>query len=248
MRDAASARVGAIVLARLDSSRLPQKHLKQIQGKPVIEHIVERVQRASELDSFLIATTDREVDKPLAELARKLGVPIFHGSTADVAGRFLGAMESARFDYGVRINGDNLFAVPSMIDRLVRIARDGALDFVSNMAGRTYPYGMTVEIVRRDWYRRMYEQILSDEDREHVTSYLYKQALPEGSFQYVINTEMPEATGCRLAIDTQEDVDRARAILERLGDVEAQYEMRSVVTTYRELESEKARSQRPERA
>lgn len=231
--------VGAVILARLDSRRLPRKALRKVGNQPMIEHIIGRVQQATTVDGVVVATTDRPLDDALADFCVRLGVPVFRGDTDDVAKRFLGAMQANAMSYGVRVNGDNLFASPSMIDQLIQIATRERADFVSNVPGRTFPYGMSVEIVRRAWFETMYPQFTQASHREHVTSFLYETLTEGPSIRFVRNTDCPEAAGCKLAVDTEEDLARSERIMRMLGPGDLD-DMAAIVRAARTFDTEEA--------
>src|SRR5690348_384226 len=76
-----------IVQARLGSTRLPGKVLRQIGGKTVLAHIIARLKAVKGVDCVVIATTDKESDAPVAEAAEALGAVVFRGDEADVLSR-----------------------------------------------------------------------------------------------------------------------------------------------------------------
>jgi 3-deoxy-manno-octulosonate cytidylyltransferase (CMP-KDO synthetase) len=51
----------AVIPARYASTRLPGKPLAQIAGRPMIQHVVERVQQAQNLARVLVATDDNRI-------------------------------------------------------------------------------------------------------------------------------------------------------------------------------------------
>ena len=78
----------AIVQARMGSSRLPGKVLMDIVGRPALCHLVDRLSKSSFIDRIVIATSDREEDKPILKLARDMGVGSFAGSATEVLDRY----------------------------------------------------------------------------------------------------------------------------------------------------------------
>ena len=59
--------VVGIILARLDSTRLPGKALRQVKGVPLIGYIIARAKRIPDLEVLVLATTERPLDDSLAE-------------------------------------------------------------------------------------------------------------------------------------------------------------------------------------
>jgi hypothetical protein len=86
--------VDATVQARTGSSRLPNKVLKPVLGKPLLQQQIERIQRAKTIDRVILATSDLPQDDPLEELANAMGIGCFRGSETDVISRVCGALEA----------------------------------------------------------------------------------------------------------------------------------------------------------
>lgn len=208
--------IGIVILCRFDSKRFPGKILHNIKGRPIIAHIVERIRLGAPNRSIVVATSRESSDDQIAAYCKRAGLTCFRGSLEDVAGRFLQCMESNGWDFGVRINGDNLFLDPQTLNAMLAIADTDQFDFVTNVPGRSFPYGMSVEIVRKSFY---HDAMLQDFDvghREHVTSGLYEK--PDLGRRYIFkNRVCPEAAGLQLAIDTPDDMIRARKIIDLGG-------------------------------
>ncbi|MFV0423088.1 cytidylyltransferase domain-containing protein [Oleidesulfovibrio sp.] len=114
-------RVGIILLARLDSSRLPRKALRMAQGKEMLGYVVERARLVEGISEIVLATTDREVDDELEEFAAKYDLSLFRGSAEDVAGRVAACARWRGWDAFVRINGDSPFIDPHTISCAVNL-------------------------------------------------------------------------------------------------------------------------------
>ncbi|KAA5597160.1 N-acetylneuraminate synthase family protein [Blastochloris sulfoviridis] len=208
---------GILILCRYDSRRLPGKILRDLRGRSVLGHILDRVHQAVPGHPVVVATSARSCDDPIAEFCRRSAVPCFRGAAEDVAGRFLACAEELGWNHAVRINGDNLFVDPATLHAMVAIAETGVFDMVTNVPGRTFPYGMSVEIVGVPFYRAVLAGVSDPHHREHVTSWLYQN--PDVGRRHIyINRTCPEAAGMHLALDTPEDLSRAAALLARLGD------------------------------
>ena len=75
-------RIVATIEARMTSSRLPGKVLMEACGKPMLQHMIERLQRVPSLDGIIVATTGNDTDAAIVELAESMGVGFFRGSEA----------------------------------------------------------------------------------------------------------------------------------------------------------------------
>ncbi|MEL7001347.1 MAG: NTP transferase domain-containing protein [Bacteroidota bacterium] len=193
---------GVIVLCRYTSSRLPGKILKKIEGKPLLQHIVERLKLTS-IKNIIVATSDEPSDQPIVEFCRNNDIEYFTGSLLNVADRFARCCKKYDLDYGIRINGDNLFVDPYTIDRMVEITGQNDYDLVTNVPGRTFPHGMSVEIINTTFYLDTLPSFNEEKYKEHVTLYFYDNPT-ERMFTY-INEQYPIKKKINLAVDTPED-------------------------------------------
>lgn len=202
--------IGAVILARLSSSRLPFKGLRCISGKEVLKHISDGLSSCEYINKIIIATSIEPEDDEIEIFCTRNNISCYRGSLSNVSGRFLAAARSNELTHAIRINGDNLFLNPSLIDKACVKSMEG-FNFVSNVPGRTYPRGMSIEVVDVDLYEEMYDQFEREDDFEHVTSFLYENDAELNKY-YFKNNETPEAASIQLAIDTKYDFQIAQAI------------------------------------
>ena len=85
--------VVGILQARMSSSRLPGKVLKIIMGRPMLQYQLERLSHVKLMDQLIVATSDQEDDRPVAQLCESLGVSCFRGNLHDVLDRYYQAAE-----------------------------------------------------------------------------------------------------------------------------------------------------------
>lgn len=167
-------RVGAVILARMDSSRLPGKVLGDLGGRPLLWWLVQRLRAAGGLDQIILATTDRAVDDGLAEWGRSQGLPVYRGPAEDVLGRMYGAARRHHLDYIVRANGDSPLLCPRVTTAALQQLRGQRLDLVTGKRAYTgLPAGVGPEVVTWELLQRLHVTAEAPEDREHVTSYVF---------------------------------------------------------------------------
>ncbi len=221
--------VGAVILVRYNSSRLPGKALMNLEGKPVLLYIVERILEVFESNQIIISTSLEDSDQPIANFALENGIRCFRGSLDNVAERFYKAAKSQDWDYALRINGDNIFADIPLIQKVKEISEQGQYSFISNVKNRTYPKGMSVESVKLSYYESVLSEIsASSFYSEHVTAYLYDNERPD--FKFLYNTDIPKAAGMQLALDTIEDFERTRNLVSRFSSNHTLYNMLEILT------------------
>jgi glutamate-1-semialdehyde 2,1-aminomutase len=162
----------AIVQARMGSTRLPNKVMKSISDKPMIEMLLRRLARSQEVDEIVVATSEDPGNQPLTECVRALGYRCFVGSENDVLDRYYKAGQMAGAVTVVRITGDCPLVDPALVDEAIRRFRDAGVDYLSNVAPATYPDGLDIEVFSFQALERAACETDKQFDREHVTPYL----------------------------------------------------------------------------
>ena len=115
-------KISAIIEARMTSSRLPGKVLLPADGKPMLEHLVDRLKQVQSIRDIVLATTINGADSCLEEFARKNGIECFRGSEQDVMDRVIGAADSVDADIIVDITGDCPIIDPLIIEQTIRFS------------------------------------------------------------------------------------------------------------------------------
>jgi spore coat polysaccharide biosynthesis protein SpsF len=203
-----------VLQARMSSTRLPGKVMKDLLGRPMIDRQIERLRRAEALDRLVVATSDDASDDPLAEHLEREGVDVFRGPLADVLARFSGAVE--RFgpaQHIVRLTADCPLADWRVLDQVVRLHLAEANDYTSNDLVRTFPHGLDVEIVRADALAMAVRDASDPAEREHVTPFVYNR--PEW-FKLGCLTQAQDQSAERWTVDTPNDLAFVRRVYERL--------------------------------
>lgn len=209
-------KVVAIIQARMGSTRLPGKVLKDLAGDTVLARVVNRTRRARLLHQVLVATSVLPADDAIVRECERLGVDCFRGDEADVLDRYYQAALQFSADVIVRITADCPLIDPELIDVHVRRLVDAwaRADFVSNMGQATYPLGLAVEAMPIDVLARMHRMSATAELREHVTTLAYVQP---GLFRWEHITLLKDLSQLRWTVDTEQDLDLVRLIVQHFG-------------------------------
>jgi glutamate-1-semialdehyde 2,1-aminomutase/spore coat polysaccharide biosynthesis protein SpsF len=162
----------ALIQARMGSSRFPGKVLQDLAGRPMLWHVVNRVRRAAKVDEVVVATTDRDVDHPVARFCEQEGIACFRGDEQDVLDRFYQAAKANRADVVVRITADCPLIDPSVIDKVLERFQRGDCDYACNIIRYTYPDGLDTEVCSFAALERAWREAKKPSEREHVTPYL----------------------------------------------------------------------------
>jgi len=167
-------KVIASIEARTGSKRLPNKVMKLILGKPMLELMIERVKRATKIDEIIIATSDKKDDDVIEELAAKLGVKCFRGSEDDVLDRVLKAAKSINGDLIVELWGDTVLIDPEIIDAAVEYYLDNNYDCVGTCLDKKFPWGESLLVFSTKVLDEVSKLTQDPVDRENVSTYIYQ--------------------------------------------------------------------------
>ena len=141
-------KVVCLVQARVGSTRLPGKILKEICGKTILHHEIDRLKKCKEIDEIVIATTDKEDDDKIVNEAKKLSVKYFRGSENDVLSRFYYSAKENNADIIVRVTSDCPCIDFEILDKMLIYFKDKykekQVDYLSNTIKRTYPRGYDI--------------------------------------------------------------------------------------------------------
>jgi spore coat polysaccharide biosynthesis protein SpsF len=208
-------RIVAVVQARMGSTRLPGKVLKDLAGRPMIAHVLERVRGIEGVDDVWVATSALPLDDPLVRQVEASGLAtVFRGSELDVLGRFAGATLAARADVVVRITADCPLLCPSVSARVVRrLSEPSVCDYASNSLTRTYPRGLDTEAFTVEALVEAAQNASEAWDREHVTPFIYRHP-DRFSICQVYDSE--DHSSHRWTVDTAEDFELVRRIYAEL--------------------------------
>jgi len=206
--------ITASIQARMGSTRLPGKVLKDICGKPMLLWQVERIQRSRLVDEVVVATTTCSKDDEIIEFCEKYEINYFRGSEDDVLNRIASLISKKKIDLHVEFYGDSPFPDPQLIDEFIGyyLKHHYKYDYVSNSMVTTYPPGQEVVLYRGDILIEI-DELLSKDDllREHVAynitrfPHKYRLASLEAPEWY----HQPEAY---LEVDTAKDLQMMRQL------------------------------------
>ena len=207
-------KIVAIVQARMGSSRLPRKVLKDLGGATVLDRVLSRLGRSRLIHESLVATTIEPVDDAIVEHCERTGRKVFRGSEQDVLDRYRRAAEYRNADVVVRITADCPVIDPKVTDATIRAFLDRRADYASNVRVRTFPRGLDTEVMTVQALERAWRESTKAYQREHVTPYIY-----ENPSQFKLHG-IENDTDCsqhRWTVDTLEDLELLQTIYARFG-------------------------------
>jgi len=221
----------AIIQARLGSSRLPAKVLRDIQGHAMLYHVVKRVQQCNYVDQVVVATSDEQVDKPLVEFCQDEGFDVFQGSHLDVLSRYKDAAIAHEADNIIRITADCPLIDPGVVDQvIIKLMSDPFLDYACNFfPERRFPRGLDAEAFTLQTLLMAHKMAVDPPEREHVTLQIYRNPS-----LYMIGSVQPKGdhSSLRWTVDTMDDLKLINSIYRHFGF--RRFNWRNIVDAYRE--------------
>lgn len=204
--------INAIIQARCGSTRFPNKVFAEINGKPLLWHVVNRLKYTTLINDIIIATTTNDIDDVIEEWCKTEGVKCFRGSEDDVLNRYYSASVAYPSDVIVRVTADDPFKEPAVIDRVIRKLIDEHMDLVTNNFPPSFPEGLDCEAFTFRVLEEMEKTTHDAFEREHVTQYVYHNPDMFKIGNVISDTQL---SSYRWTIDNQEDYEMVKAVYEK---------------------------------
>ena len=203
----------AIIQARLNSTRLPNKVLKKIGNFYALEILIKRLKKSKLIDKIIIATNKKS--KKLKFFEKKYNLEVFEGEDENVLKRFYDCSKKFNFkinDNIIRITGDCPFIDGKIVDKGLELIKNLKIHVVSNTQKLTYPDGLDFSIFKFKLLKKAYQEAKSEYDKEHVTSYIYKIK----NLQKIDLKDKEDFSNIRLTLDTNSDLNFLNFIFKKM--------------------------------
>ena len=207
---------GIIIFSRMSSTRLPGKALKEIHGRPLLGHVIDRSRLVGPDYKVIVATSEQEDDDAIAKYAEQQGVDVYRGELDNVALRALSCAHDYELENFARVCGDRPFFDPTIVAKLFELRSQTNASLATNVIGKTFPPGMTAEVISTQALEIALPKMKNIDDYEHVTRFFYTHA---SEFHIEnITSEHPEFANMSFVVDTEHDLERASFIANKLAD------------------------------
>lgn len=219
-------KVIAIIQARMGSTRLPGKILKEVLGRPLLQYQIERIKKVKSIDQIIVATTMKEEDNQIVDFCKEQPILYYRGSEEDVLERYYQTALQFNGDIIVRLTSDCPIIDPNIIENVINYYKQQDFDYVSNTLERTFPRGMDTEVFSFEVLKKAFIEADGLHFREHVTPYLYlnPNIFKLGSIESDINNSR-----YRLTVDTTEDFTLIQKIINDLYPINRQFSLEEVI-------------------
>ena len=225
-------KIVCIIQARMGSTRLPGKVLLDLEGKPVLLRVIDRVLKSKKINQVVVATTTNPNDQKIVNLVQEYHPKVFvyRGSEEDVLDRYYKTAKESKADVVVRITSDCPLIDSEIIDKVINKFLEEETDYTSNVFGkRTYPRGLGVEVFSFDVLKKMWQEAHDEDDREHVTLYL-KKCPDLFKCKNVVNDA--DYSFHRWTLDEEDDYKLIKIIYQELYPKNPNFKMRDVIELF----------------
>jgi len=202
----------AVIQARMSSTRLPGKVMREVCGRPLLWHLVNRLRRCMLLDGMIVATSTEGSDDVIERWCAENSVDCYRGEIDDVLTRFCGAAAHSGANTIVRITADCPLIDPVIVDRVVDKYSRGGCDYVATAT--CFPDGLDVEIFSAAAIERAAKLAMHTSEREHVTPYIREHP---GKFSVAYVYLRSDLSHMRWTVDDERDLKLVTKIFEALG-------------------------------
>ena len=213
--------VDIFIPARLDSKRLPKKHLEEINNIPLIEILVNRLKTVKKARKIIVCTTDKKSDDSLVEFLKDRRILFYRGNEKDILQRFLDASKEFKTEIIIDIEGDKIYTEPSIVDEVITEMENNNYDFIigsdsptkfnpdSHFIHGVIPTGIRVSCL---------EKICNQDNKNKETGYkeIFIDDVNIKKKFFLLQSDIQIPNQLRLTIDYPEDLIFAKKLFGKL--------------------------------
>jgi spore coat polysaccharide biosynthesis protein SpsF len=221
--------IAGIIQARMGSSRLPGKVLKEIDGRPMLSYMLERISASKSVDKVAVATSVEPDDDHIIEFCKKEKILYYRGSLEDVLDRYYQAANKINCDVVVRMTADCPLIDPQVIDTIIDVYKGSTYDYVANTSPPekiTFPEGMDIEVFSFEALRKAWLEAKKPSEREHVTFYFWQNPQLFSIFRYDLSENLSDY---RLTVDYPEDFEVIKSLITNLYSPRRLFTMKDII-------------------
>jgi len=216
----------AIIQARTSSTRLPNKVLKTIVGKPMLQLQIERVKQSKLIEKIIVATSVNSEDDAIEQLCQSLFIDCFRGDLDDVLDRYYQCAIKENAHHIVRLTGDCPLLDADIIDQVINLHLTQKTDYTSNCRIPQLPDGLDVEVFTMSALQQSFEQAQKPSEREHVTPYMrnHNELFKQSDFQYT-----QDLSHYRWTVDEEKDFEFVSKVYQYLYPAKPDFAMQDIL-------------------
>ncbi len=234
MMDKETYSYGIVIQARMSSSRLPGKVLKDIFGKPMLLRQVERLRNGTKVP-VVVATSNDKSDDPISLLCSRENISCFRGDLNNVVSRFLKCAQSRGFTHIIRVGGDDPLIDPDCCNELIRLHKISNKDFLyaSNTDG--WPYGCAAELLSTEVISKIINNTQEKFYLEHTIPYIFDNP-NKFKIQRVQAPNNLKQIDLKVSVDYPEDFELIKTIFKELLPLSEFFNLENVISLLKDKE------------
>ena len=213
-------KLGIVIPVRLSSKRLPKKALLKVKNKRLIDYVLEIAKKVKNVNKIIVSTSKNKTDDLLIKYLEKKKINFYRGSLNNVSLRFLETIKKNKLDAVIRLNGDSPLHSPTLINYAIKIFIKEKPDLLTNILTRTFPKGLSIEIINTTSYEKAYNLIENKHDKENITSIFYKNTK---KFKIYNFENFKNQKNFNLCVDTKKDLIRFKKILKNFDKLNIKF-------------------------
>lgn len=191
------------IQARLNSTRLPNKVMKKVNGYPMLFYVLERLKKTRLKEKIYVLTSLEKSDLRIVKYCKKNNVNFFRGNLNNVFLRYFEFAKKKNLDAVIRISADSPLIDFNLVNKMYELfLKNRNYHLVTNIFPRTFPIGQSVEILSSSALEIINQKKLTPEEKEHVTRFIYKN--PK-LFKILNYENKKNLNSVRLSIDNEHD-------------------------------------------
>ncbi len=206
-------RIVAIVQARLDSTRFPEKIFSKIGNKRAIDLLLSRLKKVKKIDKIVVAIPKNKKNLKLFKFLRSKKYEVYRGDETNVLKRYYFAAKKYKADTIIRITGDCPLIDANLINDILDKYSKNVYDYVSNNDPPTLPDGMDIEAFSFDSLKKTYLKTKNPQDIEHVTPFIKKSK----EFKKFNLKYFPNLSHIRLTLDHKADYEVIKKVFDKFA-------------------------------
>tara|TARA_B100000886_G_scaffold303318_1_gene233915 strand:- start:205 stop:951 length:747 start_codon:yes stop_codon:yes gene_type:complete len=196
-------RIVATIEARLNSKRLPKKHLYKINGKLIINILIERLKKIKSLTKIVLSTTNNKIDDELVKIAKKNRIGFYRGSEDNVLERVTKSARKYSADAILQTSGDCPLIDYSLVNHQIEMFKLNNPD-VSTPYWFNFPGGVCAPIIKVSALQKSLKNSKTTSDYEHVTNYIFNNQ-KKFKILYFLATNSLKHPNIEFILDTYDD-------------------------------------------
>lgn len=227
-------KVVAVIQARMGSTRLPGKVLLDVEGKPVLIHIIERVLQSKAINQIVVATTTAAADSKIKKVVGQYfpHIAVYQGSENDLLDRCYQAVKDFNPTAMVRITSDSPLVDFKIIDQVVSVFLKNNADYASNALGvKKYPVGYELEVFSFKVLENLWREVKDPKEREFPSLFI-REHLSDFRCQSIVSEK--DHSSYRWTLDEPDDYAFMQAVYKELYQANSQFVIDDVLALLEE--------------